>query len=87
MAIVLCIAVTIGFAGLINSMPGSSRQGLAGAALIVSLLFVALRGNIAWRRSRDANGSGWRLEPARPRHFRPLVHDPVGEAGRRQQYQ
>lgn len=60
-AIVLCIAVTIGFAGLINSMPGPSRQGLAGAALIVSLLFVALRGNIAWRRSRDANGAKWIL--------------------------
>ncbi|KUM28112.1 hypothetical protein AU467_12945 [Mesorhizobium loti] len=60
-AIVLCIAVTIGFAGLINSMPGPSRQGLAGAALIVSLIFVALRGNIAWRRSRDANGAKWIL--------------------------
>ncbi|RWK10823.1 hypothetical protein [Mesorhizobium sp.] len=60
-AIVLCIAVTIGFAGLINSMPGPSRQGLAGAALVVSLIFVALRGNIAWRRSRDASGSRWIL--------------------------
>ncbi|WP_320278959.1 hypothetical protein [Mesorhizobium captivum] len=60
-AIVLCIAVTIGFAGLINSMPGPSRQGLAGAALIVSLIFVVLRGNIAWRRSRDANGPKWIL--------------------------
>ncbi|TGT12457.1 hypothetical protein EN856_34785, partial [Mesorhizobium sp. M8A.F.Ca.ET.213.01.1.1] len=39
-AIVLCIAVTIGFAGLINSMPGPSRQGLPGAALVVSLIFV-----------------------------------------------
>ncbi len=60
-AIVLCIAVTIGFAGLINSMPGPSRQGLAGAALVVSLIFVALRGNIAWRRSQDANGHKWIL--------------------------
>ncbi|AZO30035.1 MULTISPECIES: hypothetical protein [unclassified Mesorhizobium] len=60
-AIMLCIAVTIGFAGLINSMPGPSRQGLAGAALIVSLIFVVLRGNIAWRRSRDANGPKWIL--------------------------
>ena len=60
-AIVLCIAGTIGFAGLINSMPGPSRQGLAGAALVVSFIFVALRGNIAWRRSRDANVSGWIL--------------------------
>lgn len=60
-AIVLCIAATTGFAGLINSMPGPSRQSLAGAALVVSLVFVALRGNIAWRRSRDADGSGWIL--------------------------
>ncbi|UCI05426.1 hypothetical protein [Mesorhizobium sp. B1-1-8] len=60
-AIVICIAGTIGFAGLLNSMPGPSRQSMAGAALIVSLIFVALRGNTAWRRSRDANGSGWIL--------------------------
>ncbi|CDX11822.1 conserved membrane hypothetical protein [Mesorhizobium sp. ORS 3324] len=61
MAIVLCIAGTIGFAGLINSIPGPSRQGLAGAALVVSLIFVAARGNIAWRRSCDANGARWIL--------------------------
>jgi uncharacterized membrane protein YhaH (DUF805 family) len=58
-AIVLCIAWTIGFMGLVNSTPGSSRQGLAAAILVVSLLLVLLRGNFAWRRSRDAQGSGW----------------------------
>ena len=58
---VLFISGTIGFAGVINSMPGPARQGLAGAALVVSFIFVALRGNIAWRRSRDANVSGWIL--------------------------
>lgn len=60
-AIVLCIAVTIGFTGLINSSPGPSRQGMAGVVLIVSLVFVALRGNFAWRRSRDAAGPAWIL--------------------------
>ncbi|SFO79557.1 hypothetical protein SAMN03159463_02984 [Mesorhizobium sp. NFR06] len=60
-AIVICIAATIGFEGLLDSTPGASRQGMAGAVLIVSLIFVALRANIAWRRSRDANGKGWIL--------------------------
>jgi len=60
-AIVICIAGTIGFEGLINSMPGPSRHGTAGAVLVMSLVFVALRGNFAWRRSRDANGRGWIL--------------------------
>ncbi|TPO02003.1 hypothetical protein FJ987_29350, partial [Mesorhizobium sp. CU2] len=32
---------------------------MAGAVLVFSLIFVALRGNIAWRRSRDANGKRW----------------------------
>ena len=60
-AIVICIAGTIGFAGFLNSMPGPSRQGMAGTVLIVSLIFVALRDNTAWRRSRDANGHSWIL--------------------------
>lgn len=60
-AIVVCIAGTIGFAGLINSTPGPSRQGMAGVILVMSLAFVLLRGNIAWRRSRDANGRSWIL--------------------------
>ena len=60
-AIVVCIAGTIGFAGLINSTPGPSRQGMAGVILVMSLAFVLLRGNIAWRRSRDAKGRSWIL--------------------------
>jgi len=60
-AAVLCIVGTIGFEGLINSPPGPSRQGMAGAVLVVSLLAVVMRGNIAWRRSRDANGKPWIL--------------------------
>ena len=34
---------------------------MAGAVLVVSLLAVVMRGNIAWRRSRDANGKAWIL--------------------------
>ncbi|MBZ9882477.1 hypothetical protein LB535_08955 [Mesorhizobium sp. CA10] len=59
--IVICIVSTIGFEGLLNSGPGPSRQGMAGAVLIASLIFVALRGNIASRRTRDANGRRWIL--------------------------
>ncbi|MBM2713674.1 hypothetical protein JQK88_21150 [Mesorhizobium caraganae] len=61
MAALVCIVGTMGFEGFINSAPGPSRQGMAGAVLIVSLLAVVMRGNIAWRRSRDANGKGWIL--------------------------
>src|SRR5690242_1971053 len=59
--IVVCIVSTIGFEGLINSGPAPARQGMAGAVLIASLIFVALRGNIASRRVRDANGRRWIL--------------------------
>ncbi|TPL01277.1 MULTISPECIES: hypothetical protein [unclassified Mesorhizobium] len=59
--ILICIVSTIGFEGLINSGPGPARQGMAGAVLIASLVFVALRGNIASRRTRDANGRRWIL--------------------------
>jgi len=58
---VVCIVGTMGFEGFINSAPGPSRQGMAGAVLIVSLLAVVMRGNFAWRRSRDANGKAWIL--------------------------
>ncbi|OWK18491.1 hypothetical protein AJ88_05870 [Mesorhizobium amorphae CCBAU 01583] len=34
---------------------------MAGVILVMSLAFVLLRGNIAWRRSRDANGRSWIL--------------------------
>ncbi|MEI9406803.1 hypothetical protein [Mesorhizobium argentiipisi] len=59
--IVVCIVSTIGFEGLINSGAGPARQGMAGAVLVASLIFVALRGNIASRRTRDANGRRWIL--------------------------
>ncbi|RVD59403.1 hypothetical protein EN828_10750 [Mesorhizobium sp. M2D.F.Ca.ET.185.01.1.1] len=59
--IVICIVSTIGFEGLLNSAPGPSRQGMAGAVLIASLIFVAVRGNLAACRTRDANGRRWIL--------------------------
>ena len=58
-AIFICIAATIGFKGLLDSAPGPSRQGMAGAVLVFSFIFVALRGNIALRRGRDANKRRW----------------------------
>ncbi|PAQ12388.1 hypothetical protein [Mesorhizobium temperatum] len=59
--IVLCIAWTIGFEGLANSKPGPSREGLAAAVLVASLVIVLFRANFARRRSRDALGSKWIL--------------------------
>lgn len=59
--IVLCIAWTIGFEGLVNSKPGPSRQELAAAILGASLVLVLFRANFAWRRSWDAQGSNWIL--------------------------
>ena len=59
--VLLCIGVTIGFHELANSSPGPAREGLALAILILSLLFVAIRGNIAWRRSREAGCLKWTL--------------------------
>src|SRR5882724_8837132 len=58
---VLCIMVTMGIKGLAESRPGSSREPLALAILIVSVVLLLARSNIAWRRSRDAQGSKWIL--------------------------
>jgi hypothetical protein len=52
---------TMGIKGLAESRPGPSREPLALAILIVSMVFVLARSNIAWRRSRDAQGSKWIL--------------------------
>ncbi|MER8485230.1 hypothetical protein [Mesorhizobium sp. M1322] len=51
---VLCVVLTIGIEGLANSKPGPSREGLAAAVLVASLVVVLFRANFAWRRSRDA---------------------------------
>ncbi len=56
-ATVFCIAATTGFKGLAESQPGPGREGLALAILIVSLLLVLARSSLAWRRTRDAEGS------------------------------
>src|SRR4029079_3920550 len=60
-AALICIASTIGIKSLANSPPGPSREPLALAILVVSIFFLLARSNIAWRRSRDAEGSKWIL--------------------------
>ena len=57
--VVGCIFATMGLAGLANSKPGSSREGLALAIFIVTMITAIARSNIAWRRSRDANLPKW----------------------------
>jgi uncharacterized membrane protein YhaH (DUF805 family) len=57
--VVGCIFATMGLAGLANSKPGSSREGLALAIFIVTMVMVVARSNIAWRRSRDAGLPKW----------------------------
>ena len=57
--VVGCIFATMGLAGLANSKPGSSREGLALAIFIVTMIMVVARSNIAWRRSRDAGLPKW----------------------------
>ena len=52
---------TTGIKGLADSPPGSSREPLALAILVVSVVLLLARSNIAWRRSRDAEGSKWIL--------------------------
>ena len=60
-AVVLCIMGTGGIKALADSAPGPSRQPLALAILVVSVVLLLARSNIAWRRSRDAEGSKWIL--------------------------
>jgi hypothetical protein len=60
-AALVCIAGTGGIKALAETRPGASREPLAVAILVVSILFLLARSNIAWRRSRDAQGSKWIL--------------------------
>lgn len=62
-AVIICIALTMGGEAFVNSQPGPSRQSLAAACLIVLLVFAALRANLAWRRGDDASLSKWILAP------------------------
>src|SRR3954468_19225775 len=60
-AVVFCIMGTTGLKGLADSHPVSSCEPLALAILVVSVVILLARSNIAWRRSRDAEGSTWIL--------------------------
>jgi len=62
-AVIAAVAATIGLEGFVNSQPGSSRLGMAGACLVVLGLFAAVRANLAWRRGKDAAISKWTLVP------------------------
>jgi uncharacterized membrane protein YhaH (DUF805 family) len=62
-AVVLCVAATMGFDGLVHSKPGPSREGLALAALVVMMVFAVARANITWRRRNDADLSKWLVVP------------------------
>jgi hypothetical protein len=44
----------MGFEALLNSKPGPGREPVALAVLIVGAMFVVIKGNLAWRRMRDA---------------------------------
>jgi uncharacterized small protein (DUF1192 family) len=45
---------SMGFEALLTSKPGPDREPLAWAVLIVGAGFVVIKGNLAWRRMRDA---------------------------------
>lgn len=62
-ATIVCISLTTGIKELAESPPGPSRQPLALAILIVSIVLLLARSNLAWRRTRDADGSKWILWP------------------------
>lgn len=62
LAVTIC-ALTIGGEAFLHSAPGPSRNSLAGACLIVLLVFAALRANLALRRGADACLSKWILVP------------------------
>ena len=63
MAVILCIASTIGIEALAKSPPGPGRESLF-LALLVSLLPITLmRANVTWRRGQDAQLSRWLILP------------------------
>ena len=61
--VALCVAVTMGFTGFVNSKPGPSREGLALASFVVMMVCFVARANITWRRGNDADLSKWLLVP------------------------
>src|ERR1043166_9128374 len=62
-AVLLCVAGTMGFDGFIHSKPGPSREGLALASFVVMMVFAVARMNITWRRRDDADLSKWLVVP------------------------
>jgi uncharacterized membrane protein YhaH (DUF805 family) len=62
-AVALCVAATMGFAGFARSKPGPSREGLALASFVVMMVFAVARMNITWRRRYDADLSKWLVVP------------------------
>jgi len=60
-AVVLCIVVTMGFAKLVHSKPGPSRETLVFASFAIMMMFAIARMNLAWRRGYDADLSKWKL--------------------------
>jgi uncharacterized membrane protein YhaH (DUF805 family) len=62
-AVGVCVAATMGFAGLANSKPGPSRESLALASFLVMMVFFLARANITWRRGNDADLSKWLVLP------------------------
>jgi hypothetical protein len=62
-AVALCVAATMGFAGFFHSKPGPSREHLALASFVVMMVFVVARMNITWRRRKDADLSRWFVVP------------------------
>lgn len=63
MAVILCIASTIGIEGLAKSPPGPGREGLVLALLVALIPITLMRTNVAWRRGQDAQLSRWLILP------------------------
>lgn len=53
----VAIASIMGFQGFLESKPGPGREHAGAAVLVISLVAVILRSNLAWRRTRDSGGS------------------------------
>jgi uncharacterized membrane protein YhaH (DUF805 family) len=62
-AVLLCVAGTMGFDGFIHSKPGPSRERLALACFVLMMVFAVARMIITWRRRNDADLSKWLVVP------------------------
>jgi hypothetical protein len=59
--VALAMSMTMGIFAFTASKPGPGREMLVTAVLAVLVMFVIIRGNLAWRRTRDAQGPKWIL--------------------------